>query len=305
MRPNVEVSRSFQTSSLYQNSGKFKKMKQMPDSFFQRKSKDEEPNQHFMFNSAFLDQSVEKLISSKGSRYQFLKKERQSLKEDKEGERENVTRDWNHISETVQDLGIPEMADVIGGQMFAGGHLRHTTTCCLAMRLADNIFHLTDEELQLALRDVSGWPADASNSEVLICLFKKVDEECSKRCKGWPVNETMQLATIWSRGPFRPRKPSDKTFHRIAILQTAEELTSLSMEDLMRFLLLCCYESSTASEVSLSPESQQHIEEQLCEGFFSLSESEVALGYTALSIPLRHKSPRLKQLIESNYGFRL
>ena len=31
---------------------------------------------------------------------------------------------WNHINETVLNLGVPEWADVVGGQLFAGGHLR-------------------------------------------------------------------------------------------------------------------------------------------------------------------------------------
>ena len=59
------------------------------------------------------------------SRYLFLSKEPPgSLLPDSSNPRDNIVEDWNHIDETVTSLGVPEMADVIGGQMFAGGHLR-------------------------------------------------------------------------------------------------------------------------------------------------------------------------------------
>ena len=59
-------------------------------------------------------------------RYHYLIKqtEKESLEPDVDSHRENVVEDWNHINETVISLGTPETADVIGGQMFAGGHLR-------------------------------------------------------------------------------------------------------------------------------------------------------------------------------------
>ena len=50
-----------------------------------------------------------------------MKKTQSSLVPDAMNPRENVVEDWNHINETVLDLGVPEMADIIGGQMFAGG----------------------------------------------------------------------------------------------------------------------------------------------------------------------------------------
>ena len=53
-----------------------------------------------------------------------MKKTPSPLVPDAMNPRENVVEDWNHINETVLDLGVPEMADIIGGQMFAGGHLR-------------------------------------------------------------------------------------------------------------------------------------------------------------------------------------
>ena len=54
----------------------------------------------------------------------MTKKSPTSLKPDNDRPRENIIQDWNHIHETVLNLGVPEFADVIGGQMFAGGHLR-------------------------------------------------------------------------------------------------------------------------------------------------------------------------------------
>ena len=36
--------------------------------------------------------------------------------------RDNIARDWNHITETVVSLGVPELADAVGGQMFAGAN---------------------------------------------------------------------------------------------------------------------------------------------------------------------------------------
>ena len=64
-------------------------------------------------------------LGSNKNRYRFLQKKSQPpLVPDLKNPRENVVEDWNHIHETVIDLGVPEMADIIGGQMFAGGHLR-------------------------------------------------------------------------------------------------------------------------------------------------------------------------------------
>lgn len=58
-------------------------------------------------------------------RYKFLsKKSSIPLEPDKANPRENLVENWNHINETVLNLGVPEWADVVGGQLFAGGHLR-------------------------------------------------------------------------------------------------------------------------------------------------------------------------------------
>ena len=76
-----------------------------------------------------------------GARLEFLRKRSlPNLPEDKPGVREDVVKDWNHIHETVRivsktfhhaifyqvrDLGVPEIADVIGGQIFAGANGRY------------------------------------------------------------------------------------------------------------------------------------------------------------------------------------
>ena len=64
-------------------------------------------------------------IGNNKNRYRFLQKKTPlSLVPDLKNSRENVIQDWNHINDTVRDLGVPEMADIIGGQMFAGNNLR-------------------------------------------------------------------------------------------------------------------------------------------------------------------------------------
>lgn len=73
-----------------------------------------------MYNERFLSNS-----GSNKNRYRFLQKKTPlALVPDPKNVRENVIEDWNHINETVRDLGVPEMADIIGGQMFAGNNLR-------------------------------------------------------------------------------------------------------------------------------------------------------------------------------------
>ena len=73
-----------------------------------------------MYNDRFLSK-----LGSNKNRYRFLlRKTPLALVPDPKNHRENVIEDWNHINETVRDLGVPEMADIIGGQMFAGNNLR-------------------------------------------------------------------------------------------------------------------------------------------------------------------------------------
>ena len=79
-----------------------------------------------IFDPDYLDQMVNKILKGNSRpRINFLIKQPiKSLEEELTDTRENIVADWNHIHETVIDLGVPEMADIIGGQMFAGGHLR-------------------------------------------------------------------------------------------------------------------------------------------------------------------------------------
>jgi len=284
-------------------SGKFKKMMAKPDSYFQRKSAEEEKNQNYLFSRNYLDSTVSKLlVSDRRNKYSFLMTTRQSLQEEEENIRENVTRDWNHISETVQDLGIPEFADVIGGQMFAGGHVRHTTTCCLTLRLADNLNHLADKELVTCLNDVSVWPSDASTSDSLTAVFKSIDKELSIRCAKWDTVDNIQFALLWSRGPART---AEKLFEKRVLKLASKDILNLSLDDCLTFLLFCSYESKIASELVLGEEEKLFLESQLLKGLHSMSETEISLGYTSLSTILRHKSMALKTKIEGCYGFRL
>ena len=80
-----------------------------------------------VFDPDYLDQMVDKIMKGESrSRLTFLiKQPSKPLEGELTEARENIVDDWNHIHETVIDLGVPEMADVIGGQMFAGNNLRY------------------------------------------------------------------------------------------------------------------------------------------------------------------------------------
>ena len=109
------------------NSGKFRKMKQATSTFLARSAvKKTSKHENAAFDPEYLDRSVEKLLEGRSRfRYRFLIRQCPgSLEPDTSNDRDNLIEDWNHINETVTSLGVPEIADVIGGQMFAGGHLR-------------------------------------------------------------------------------------------------------------------------------------------------------------------------------------
>ena len=72
-----------------------------------------------VFDPDYPDQMVDKIMKG-DSRSQPTQPHEGKLT----NARENIVDDWNHIHETVIDLCVPEMADVIGGQMFAGNNLR-------------------------------------------------------------------------------------------------------------------------------------------------------------------------------------
>jgi len=303
LQEGKKISNCIHTSSCFENSGRFKQIRSQPDSFFQRKSNVEESSRNFLFSRDYLDRSVDKFLSSgRRNSYSFLKSTRRALKEDEEGFRENVTRDWNHISDTVQDLGIPEFADVIGGQMFAGNNLRQTTTCCLTLRLADNIDLLSDEELKQCIDDVTRWPSDVTNSDVLQAVYCSIDKVTSGRCEAWSTSDSINFALLWSRGPFRRK---EKLFQSAVLNNVIGNIAQLSTDEIMRFFLLCSYEAKTASELTLSEKDKQTLEDHVIGEFNALSESEVALAYTALHIILRHKPLDLKKKMEDSYGFRL
>ena len=79
-----------------------------------------------MFDPDYLDSQVEKMLAGPGRhRLSFLVRDPdRGIAEDAENSRDSLISNLNHIHETVMVLGVPEVADIIGGQMFAGGHLR-------------------------------------------------------------------------------------------------------------------------------------------------------------------------------------
>ena len=123
----VISARHFSSSAQMLNSGRFRKMKQANPNFLARTQvKKVTEKTATVFDPDYLDQMVDKILKGNSrSRLTFLiKQPSKPLEEEVNEPRENIVNDWNHIHETVMDLGVPEMADVIGGQMFAGGHLR-------------------------------------------------------------------------------------------------------------------------------------------------------------------------------------
>ena len=126
--------RQFSMSDPSYNSGKFRKMKQATSTFLARAAmKKTSKPENAAFDPDYLDTSVEKMLQGRSRfRYRFLIRQSPgTLEPDTSNHRDNLIEDWNHIDETVINLGVPEMADVIGGQMFAGGHLRYQLKCSI------------------------------------------------------------------------------------------------------------------------------------------------------------------------------
>jgi len=78
-----------------------------------------------------------------------------------------------------------------------------------------------------------------------------------------------------------------------------------SLDGILKFLLLSCYDPTAASQIVLSEEEKKDIEDKILKDFYSLSETELALAYTALTTIFRHKNTALKKKMEEVYGFRL
>ena len=117
----------FSSSAQLSASGRFRKMKQATPNFLARTQvKKVNEKTATVFDPDYLDTMVEKILkgNSRSRLYFLIKQPTKPLEEEVKEARENVVKDWNHIHETVIDLGVPEMADVIGGQMFAGSHLK-------------------------------------------------------------------------------------------------------------------------------------------------------------------------------------
>ena len=313
----------FSTSSRVRvgGSGRFRKMKPVTNSFLSRSpvKKSKEAGSNPSFDRDYLDKTVDKLLQGeRRNRYRFLHKiSPAALEPDKASVRENIIEDWNHIHETVISLGVPEWADVIGGQMFAGGHLRSTTTSCLTLRLADNLVMMRDEELRHLVHAIKVWPGDAGESETLSTLVRSLDHECAIRCDSWSVGDNIDLALILARFAFRPEISQ---FASKVIQMTSAEIDKPSSLDLLlSYLLLISYWSDIASLLRLDISSLRVVEDKLVVEFWDkMDQTEVAMVYTALNLLWQRAvtqsaveenittSPlRLKEKIQNTYGFRL
>lgn len=252
----------------------------------------------------YLDAMVEKMLRGKhGARLEFLRKRSlPNLPEDKPGVREDVVKDWNHIHETVRDLGVPEIADVIGGQIFAGANGSTLCTTSLAYQLADNLEMFTESEICHIIKVIKGWPREVIDSESLNKILSSLDGLAAKRCESWENTERLQLALIWASYSFRP---SQVEFCRASLQLSAESLSSLSLPSLLQYLLLVSYRADDREIILDSFENIEEVANILETNFHKLTETEVAVAYSAL----HHLSPGvtkgLGERIHRTYGFRL
>lgn len=305
----VDKYRQFSTTKQNCNSGKFRKMKQASSTFLSRAAaKKNTKFENPLFDPEYLDGLVDKLLQGRSrSRYGFLIKQSPgTLQPDISNYRDNLIEDWNHIDETVTNLGVPEMADVIGGQMFAGGHLRTTTTCCLTLRLADNITLMTDLELQHLIRSIYCWPGDTGDSEVLVRVLNQLDCECCRRCEDWQITrDNIPLSLLWARFSFRPEK---SRFVCKVLESSSSTIQDFHLQDLLFYLLLVSYSSQNVLSVNIDQRTLRKIESKILSEFSNIDQIEIAMAYSALNLLLSRKgdsSSELKQKIQDTYGFRL
>jgi len=297
------------TSSQFMTSGKFRKLKPVTNSFLARSSiKKREKNSNPLFDQEYLDKVVDKLLQGKNRyRYKFLsKKSSIPLEPDKANPRENLVENWNHINETVLNLGVPEWADVVGGQLFAGGHLRSTTTTCLTLRLADNIVVMTDLELHQLIHSIYCWPGDAGESETLVRLISQLDGECARRSGTWSLSDNLSLSLLWARFAFGP----ETCQYASKVLETtSSKIHETCLDSLVSYLLLVSYLSHFAVRIDHSNENLRTLEKRVLSEFWNkLDQTEIAMVYSALNLLWQNaeESPsHLKKKIQDTYGFRL
>jgi len=203
----------------------------------------------------------------------LIKQPLKPLAEEVEDNRHNIVNDWNHIHETVIDLGVPEMADVIGGQMFAGGHLRSTTTSCLNLRLADNLSLMTDKELQHLICAISDWTADTGGSETLMKVLDNLDSECALRCERWNMEDNLKFALMWVHYRFRPEQCQ---FVGKVLEMGSSKLQEFQISQLIHCLLTLSYACEMAQQLSNSIDQKQleEVEKNLSQNFFSLHQTD-------------------------------
>jgi len=202
-------------------------------------------------------------------------------------------------------LGIPEMADVVGGQISARGPSTATCTTALTIRLADNLQILTDAELRHIIAAMRGWPGDASSSDSLNQVLTSIDGLAADRCVAWEEEERLELGLTWAAYPFRP---SQSSFVRTCLMLSGPSLPSLSLPSLLQYLLLVSYRADDRLLVLgnfVGIEELEGAARTLDEEFHRLTETEVAVAYSAL----RHLNPEVAKglgvRIHQTFGFRL
>jgi len=284
-------------------------MKQANSTFLSRSPvRKTSKHENAAFDPDYLDKSVEKLLQGRSRfRYKFLTRQSPgTLEPDSSNDRDNLIEDWNHINETVTNLGVPEIADVIGGQMFAGGHLRTTTTSCLTLRLADNLILMTDSELHHLIRSIYCWPGDAGDSQTLVGVVTKLDWECSRRCEEWDMTRAnLPLSLLWTRFSFRPE--NSQFVSKVLEMATAS-VHQFHLQDLLSYLLLLSYSPHSLSSENIEKTALRRIEETILKEFANIDQIEIAMVYSALDFlwSKEEGSPsRLKDKIQNTYGFRL
>jgi len=233
-------------------SGRFRKMNQATPQFLQRiGEKQETAFTNTVLDPDYLDSmvpsdyilyynsQVKTMLKEPGSGISFLKKRSvPNMAEEDQGVRDNIARDWNHITETVVSLGVPELADAVGGQMFAGANSMTTSTTNQAYHLADHIAGFTDKELQHIITVIAGWPGDSGGSESLSKILHGLDYAAAGRCPSWEEGVRLKLALIWATFAFRPVHVQ---FCRSTLELASPSLGSFSLKHLMQYLLLVSY----------------------------------------------------------------
>jgi len=283
-------------------------MKQATPQFLSRTVEKKQTEQtDTVFDPDYLDIMVGKILKLQPQgRFSFLwKKPVENLPEDDEGVRDNVVKDWNHIHETVICLGVPELADIVGGQIFAGGHTRTTSTTNLTYRLADNLVNMTDTELKHLIVAIARWPGDAGTSESLMKVYSSVDGEAARRCVNWTHQERLRYGLICASYAFRPTQ----SHLCLSVLHESSHCAEeLSLTEALHYLFIVSYRAMDKERILETlghSTSLTALETRITKDFYKINEVEAAVAYSALTLLSSEGANLLKDKIQSVYGFRL